>query len=692
MIDWKILPRFDEIKTGNIEPGVRIVLARCEKKFNELEEANPTSWEELMDPLEMIEDDLSRHWGLVSHLHHVKNSPELRDVYNKLLGDVIKFTNKLNQSQNLYKAYLNLQKSDEFKNFNDAQKRILKSTIHEAELNGVGLNSEERKEYNQISQKLAELTTRFSNNILDAIKAFKITITSPEQIIGLPTTLLELTADTAKQEGHSKATPTGGPWVLTLDSPCFIPFMQHSKSRQLRKKLYEAYISKASDGEWDNSLIANEIINLRQAKAKLLGFKNFADLSLSRKMAKTPSKVQKLLYELRDSSRTVAEEELKSIQTLADKNNFGKLKHWDIPYWAERLREKQYEINDEELRPFFPLPHVLAGLFELSEKLFGVKIKENIERMSFWNKDVKLFRVFDLNNQHLASFYLDPYSRPEEKQGGAWMDSLVGRSIILGSDKGKVRLPVAYMICNQSKPVGGKPSLMTFREVETLFHEFGHCLQHMLTTIDQGMASGISNVEWDAVEIASQFMENWCYDRGTLRKLGKHFETNQPIPESFIDKLLKARTYREGTNTLRQVNFGLLDLEIHQTQLSETSETILDIQRRIDRETLILPPQESDRFYCSFSHIFSGGYAAGYYSYKWSEVLSADAFAAFEEIGLDNEDEIKQLGHKFRETFLSLGGSQEPLKVFVAFRGREPNTKALMRHTGLISQLPNGEA
>ncbi len=684
LLNWDDLPPFDQIGIHQIEPGIHAILARCEQAVVRLEETTPNTWSELMDPLEEIEDDLSRTWGIVSHLHGVKNSPELRAIYDPLLAEVVKFGNRIGQSIPLYRAFCALRDSVEARGFAPAQKRILESAIREAELNGVGLDDADRDRYNEISQRLAELSTKFSNNVLDATKAFKITLTKSEEVDGLPETLLELSADTARQEGHDQATAGNGPWVITLDYPSFMPFMQHSTRRDLREKMYRAFVSKASDGQWDNTDVAKEIMSLRIDKARLLGFDTFAELSLSRKMANDAGSVRTLLNELRTASRGAAERDMAALKELAGVDE-DELKHWDVPYWSERLREKRYALKEEELRPYFPLPRVLRGLFELTERLFGVRLEEATDEVALWHEDVQFFRVYNDRDEPVAGFYLDPYSRPAEKQGGAWMDTLVGRSAVMATDDQAVRLPVAYMICNQGKPVGGKPSLMTFREVETLFHEFGHALQHMLTAIDFGMASGISNVEWDAVEIASQFMENWCYDRGTLTALARHFETGESLPEDIIDCLLGARTFREGSNTLRQVNFGLLDMELHQQFDPAEPETILDVQRRIDAETLILPALEEDRFFCSFSHIFAGGYAAGYYSYKWSEVLSADAFSAFEEAGLEDDGEVRRLGRRFRDTILALGGSRHPMDIFRDFRGREPTTTALLRQGGLLN-------
>jgi len=686
LVHWTELPAFDKIEVKHFEPAVKDVIGRSEKALTDLEESSPDTWNELMIPLERIDDEISRVWGIISHFHAVKNSPELREVYDPLLSEVITLSNRLGQSKPLYKAYCALRESEEAKSFDSAQQRILESTIHEADLNGVGLNDQDRTRYNEISQRQAELGTKFTNNVLDSTKAYKLKLTDKEDIDGLPSTLLDLAADTAKREGIEDASASDGPWIFTLDYPSFFPFIQHARNRALRERIYRAYITKASEGEFDNTDIIKEIMALRKEKSLLLGFKSYANMSLSRKMAPDVETVEKLLSELQTVAHPAALNDLEDLKALAAKQDApeaNELKQWDTNFWAERFREIQYDLKDEELRPYFPLPRVLSGLYELTERLFDVHLEEVEVGVAKWHEDVRYVKVYNDAGAPIASFYLDPYSRPEEKRGGAWMNVLVGRSDVMAPPGKDVRLPVAYMMCNQSKPVGGRPSLMTFQEVETLFHEFGHALQHMLTTIDYGMAAGLANVEWDAVELASQFMENWCYDRGTLKGMAQHFETNEPLPDEMIDRLLAARTFREGSNTLRQVNFGLFDMELHDRYDPDGDETVLDVQRRIDEATVVLPPVTEDRFYCSFSHIFSGGYAAGYYSYKWSEVLSADAFSAFIEGGLENEDSVRSLGRKFRDTILAMGGSVHPMDVFKAFRGREPSTDALLKQMGL---------
>ena len=688
LLNWTDLPPFDRIEIEHIQPAVKTLIERSEEALSVLE-AQPEdawTWDRVLIPLEKIDDDLGRIWGVVSHLHSVKNSQELRDVYDPLLADIVTFSNRMGQSKPLYNAFRALRNGPEWDGYDAARKRIIESGIREAELNGVGLDDEGRIRYNEISQRQAEITTQYSNNVLDDTKAFRLKLDSADDVEGLPSTLLELGADEARRDGFEDATAETGPWVVTLEIPSFMPFMQHSRRRDLRMQMYRAYVTRASDGEFDNTEIIEETLALRNEKARLLGFQTYADLSLSRKMAPDVKSVEDLLDELQQAARPSAERDLDDLRDLAREAGAPEaddFKQWDSAYWSERLREKRYDIRDEELRPYFPLPGVLDGLFKLTERLFNIKVVQADGEATVWHEDVQFFKVYDETGDQIAGFYLDVYTRPGEKRGGAWMNACVGRSKVMAPQGEPVRLPVAYLMCNQSKPVGGKPSLMTFMDVETLFHEFGHGLQHMLTTVDEGLAAGLSNIEWDAVELASHFMENWCFHPETLKGLARHYETNEPLPDEIIERLLATRTFREGSNTLRQVNFGLLDLELHHRFTADGPETSLEVQTRIDRNTLILAPLPEDKFICSFSHIFAGGYAAGYYSYKWSEVLSADAFSAFEEAGLEDDVAIRELGSRYRNTILALGGSVHPMDVFKAFRGREPSTEALLKQGGL---------
>jgi len=500
------------------------------------------------------------------------------------------------------------------------------------------------------------------------------------EVAGLPESALELAAQSAREAGET------GAWRLTLDQPSLVPALQHLKSRAHRETLYRAHITRASSGETDNTALIRRILELRRDEAKLLGFASYAELSLATKMAPDVAAVEKLQEELRRVSHGAAQRELEELRAFARaRGEPNALANWDVSYWAERLREERYAYSEEELRPYFPLPRVLEGLFGLAERLFGVKIRAADGEAPVWHPDVRFFRVDGESGEPLAAFYLDPYSRPAEKRGGAWMDECVGRSRLFRDPAGGARLPVAYLICNQTPPVGEKPSLMSFDEVETLFHEFGHGLQHMLTRVDYGLASGIRNVEWDAVELPSQFMENWCYHRDTLLGFARHYETGAPLPDALFAKLKAARTYRAGSAMLRQLFFGIVDLELHHRYDPTGPETPFDVERRIAATTTVLPPLAEDRFLCSFGHIFAGGYAAGYYSYKWAEVLSADAFAAFEEAGLDDPAKLRAVGLRYRDTVLALGGSRRAMEVFVDFRGREPKTEPLLKLYGLLA-------
>ncbi len=470
--------------------------------------------------------------------------------------------------------------------------------------------------------------------------------------------------------------------------PSYVPFLRHSQRRDLREQLYRASITKASSGELDNTPLIEKILDLRQQQAELLGFSNYAELSLARKMAPSVAAVEDLMEELRSASYEAAQAEIKAIEKFAQSqdDSFTELKQWDVPFWMERMREQQFDLNDEALRPYFSLPNVLEGLFGLAERLFSITITAADGEAPIWHEDVRYFRVSDhTTDTTIAHFYLDPYSRPAEKRGGAWMDECIVRAKVSEGDRTQIRLPVAYLVCNQSPPVDNKPSLMTFREVETLFHEFGHGLQHMLTSVDYADAAGINNVEWDAVELPSQFMENWCYERDTLFGMAQHYETGEALPETDYQKLLAARHFMTGNAILRQVNFGWVDMALHAEYRSDGDESVWDVRDRIAQKTTVMPPLPEDAALCSFGHIFSGGYAAGYYSYFWAEVLSADAFSAFEEAGLDNKAEVSIIGRRFRDTVLSLGGSRHPMEVFKSFRGREPSTKALLRHRGLAA-------
>ncbi len=670
------LPAFDQIQPGLIVPGITQLLQELARELTDLEAQIIPTWEKLVEPLTRIEERLSWSWGIIGHLMGVKNSPELRQAYETVQPQVVEFISRLSQSKPIYEAFLSLRQGESWGQLDEAQQRIVEASLRDAQLAGVGLVGEKKDRFNAIQLELAEITTKFSNNLLDATKAFQLKLTTPEDIAGLPPSLLSLAAQTARTQGETNASTETGLWVITLDFPSYFPFMKYSDNRELREKLYKAYVSRADLGELDNNPLIDRILQLRQEQAHLLGYSTYAEVSLARKMANSVDEIEKLLDNLRQVSYEAAKQDLEALKTFAGTDD---LKHWDIAYWSEKQRQAKFNFSAEELRPYFPLPRVLEGIFSLAKRIFGVEIIAADGKAPIWHPDVRYFQINDEKGEKIAYFYLDAYSRPAEKRGGAWMDVCIGRA----KTGTEVRLPVAYLICNQTPPVDGNPSLMTFEEVTTLFHEFGHGLQHMLTTVDYSGAAGINNVEWDAVELPSQFMENWCYDRPTLMSMAKHYETGETLPEHYYQKLLLAKNYMSGSAMLRQLHLSLVDLELHHRYQPNGGETPKQVRQRLAATTTIIPPLPEDAFLCSFGHIFAGGYAAGYYSYKWAEVLSADAFAAFEEVGLDNEEAVKAIGRRFRDTVLAMGGSSHPMNVFKAFRGREPSTEPLLRHSGL---------
>lgn len=685
------LPRFDKIAAEHVAIAVQQVCDEMARGLTQLEAGVQPTWPGLAVPLERLQDRLGRVWGTVGHLMGVANSPELRAAHDAAQSLVIELSMRAGQSRPLYAAWKALRDGPDWPSLTPAQQRIVACNVRDAELSGVALDGAARERFNAIQLQLAELATRFSNHVLDATKAWSLDLLTPDDTAGLPPSLLRLAAQMWR-EAHPEAPPsadpaTTGPWRITLDSPLAARFLQHSRRRDLRERVYRASVTRASQPPFDNTPLLDEILGLRLELAKILGFPDYAALSLAQKMAADPETALVLLEQLRGQSLAAARRDLADLQELAQQSaqpEGAELRPWDVAFWAERLREAKYDFSDEQLRPYFALPNVLVGLFALAHRLFGVTIVAADGETPVWHPDVQFFRVLDEHRQPIAAFYLDPYSRPAHKRGGAWMDECVGRSRALAQPAEDVRLPVAYLVCNQTPPVGDVPSLMTFGEVETLFHEFGHGLQHMLTRVEEGLASGIRNIEWDAVELPSQFMENWCYHEPTLRGLTRHYQTGEQLPLALFARILAARTFRAGSDMLRQLLFAFTDLALHHGYQPGQGATPFDVYRTLATRASVLPPLPEDRFLCAFSHIFAGGYAAGYFSYKWAEVLSADAFAAFEEAGLDDPTQVAQIGRHFRETVLGLGGSCHPAEVFRAFRGRDASTDALLRHYGLL--------
>lgn len=684
LLSWDLFPDFTSITAEHVVPAMQEAIARSSAELAALEQAAPGTWHGLLVPLERLTDRVSRAWGLATHLHNVRNSPAMRQAYAQSQPLVVEFYNALGQSRPIYDALAALREDPKFASASQALRRTITLLIRDAALQGVGLSPENRERFNAMSQELAELSTRFTNNVLDATQAYALTLTEKDQVAGLPEDSLRLAANMARARGRQEATAESGPWCVTLDLPSFLSFMQHAARRDLREEVYRAYITRAANGKNDNLPLIGRILVLRRKMADLLGFENFAALSLERKMAPGVDGIKALLATIQEAATDPALNDLIDLGELARSQGQSEdIQPWDVMYWAERLKEQRFGLRDELIRPYFPLPAILGGLFELIEDLFEVRIEEE-SGVPVWHSDVRYYRVRNSQGVEIAGFYLDPYARPEEKRGGAWMDELCGRSTVCAPHGHAVRLPVAYVNCNQRPALDDAPSLMSFQEVTTLFHEFGHALQHMLTTVEHGFVAGIANIEWDAVELASQFMENWCYDPKTLSVLARHYQTGQPMDQGLLRTLLQTRNFRAGSNALRQVCFALTDLALH-TADPDTLDPI-ETAQRIARDILPLPPLPEDRFLCSFSHIFAGGYAAGYYSYKWAEVLSADAFGAFEEAGTTDQVRRRELGRRFRDTVLALGGSRHPMDVFRLFRGRDPDPIALLRQEGLLQE------
>ena len=686
------LPCFEQITPDLVQQDIPVLLAQLEQQFTELETTLQSrldsgasiSWDEVMQPMQRIGERLRWSWGVISHLNGVCNSTELREAHAAQQPEVVRLSNRLGQSKVLHQVLCRL-RDEPSEPLSATRQRILDSELLSMQQRGVGLDGEHQIAFNQASERLAALSTSFGNHVLDATQQWTLKLTDPKQVQGLPKRALEALAAAARDSGDAEATAEGGPWLVGLDMPRYIPVLTHADDRSLRETVYRAHVSRASQGDLDNAPLIEEILGLRREQAQRLGYAHWAELSLASKMADDVPAVEALLEELRAAAYPAAETELEQLKACASRHGAAEadaLAPWDITYWSEKLRRERFDLDQEALRPWFPLPQVLDGLFGLCSRLFDVEITPGDGEAPVWHNDVRFFHVRRRGGEPIAAFYLDPYSRPASKRGGAWMDECLGRH---RTSDGSLVLPVAYLICNQTPPVGEAPSLMSFEEVETLFHEFGHGLQHMLTTVEEPEAAGISNVEWDAVELPSQFMENWCLDHATLMGMARHWQTGEPLPESEFNKLRSSRTFNAGLATLRQVHFALSDLRLHSQWTPELGVSPDGLRREIAATTTVMDPIPEDQFLCAFGHIFAGGYSAGYYSYKWAEVLSADAFSAFEEVGLDQEDQVRATGARFRDTVLSLGGSRSPAEVFEAFRGRPASTEALIRHSGLVA-------
>jgi oligopeptidase A len=676
---------FDEILPEHVVPAIRRLLEETSSDLDHLERSAVPTWDGVAGPLDQFGERLNRAILVSYHLNSVKNTPALREAIRTIEPEYVPFSLRVGQSRAIYDAMNTLRASAEWPTLTVAQQRIVDTFLRRARHAGVALPDAERRRFSAIKEELTKLGTTFSNNVLDATKAFALDLTTREEVAGLPKSLLQLAAQAARDGGSPHATAEGGPWRILLNPPFSGPFLAYSERRDLRERVYRAVITRASAPPYDNSEILVRILTLREEMATLLGYASFAHFSLASKMAPGVEVVVEKMEELRRAAYEHAKEELAELQAFVAEetgSKDGALELWDVRFWVERLQKRELGFQDEDLRPYFPFPHVLDGMFRLGERLFGIQIRSAGSRTRVWHDDVRVYHVHSEHGEKIATFYLDVYSRPREKQGGAWQNGLINRRRTGPSDL-DVRLPVAILVCNQSPPVGERPSLMSFNDVRTLFHEFGHTLHSLLTTVDYASASGTANVEWDAIELPSQFMENWCYDPGTLRAISRHIDTNEPLPDDLARRIAASRRFRAGSQLLNQLFYTLVDLELHGPSFHAATTDTATVVKSVASRTLLMPRLPEDRVLCAFNHIFAGGYPAGYYSYLWANIASADAFAAFEEVGLDDEDAVARMGHRFREVVLASGGARHPLEVFRAFRGREPEPTAFLRHLGL---------
>mgnify|MGYP003633629884 FL=1 len=668
------LPQFSKIQPEHIKPAVEQAIEQCKTKIAEVLANNTEfTWANLVAPIDEVDDVLGKLWSPISHMNSVVSSDKLRDAYESCLPLLSEYGTFVGQHAGLFAAYQQLSESDAFKKLNTAQQKVINNALRDFKLSGIALNEEDKKRYGEISTRLSELSSTFGNNILDATQAFSVNITDEAELAGLPESAKEAAQALAQAQEKSG-------WLFTLDIPSYLPVMVYCGNQALREKMYRAYVTRASEigpsaGEYDNSPIMAELLSLRHELSNLLGFESFADKSLATKMANNTAEVLGFLEDLAVKSKAQGEQDLVEVTAFA-KQNFDQsnLQAWDLPYYSEKLKQDRYAISDEELRPYFPENKVVAGLFEVVHRLFGLQISERKD-VDTWHKDVKFFDVLDSNQQLRGSFYLDLYAR-SKKRGGAWMDDCVGRRELANGD---IQYPVAYLTCNFNGPVGDKPALFTHDEVVTLFHEFGHGIHHMLTQINAAGVSGINGVPWDAVELPSQFLENWCWQPEALAFISGHYQTNEPLPQDMLDKMLAAKNFQSAMQMIRQLEFSLFDFKMHAQYSPKNGDEIQQVLNQVREDYAVIKAPEFNRFQHSFGHIFGGGYAAGYYSYKWAEVLSSDAFSRFEEEGIFNQS----VGHDFLTNVLEMGGSNEPSELFKAFRGREPQIDALLRHSGI---------
>ncbi|BBM01252.1 M3 family metallopeptidase [Microbulbifer sp. GL-2] len=674
LLNIPLLPAFDQLQPSQVEPAISELIVNCQQQLK-LGLKNP-SWDNTLVPLEQAQDQLSRAFSPVSHLNSVL-SGQWRSPYEAALAQVTAYWTELGQNRELYDVYQQLAASAEFENWPQPRKKAVELGLRDFELSGVGLQGKAREQFAANSRRLAELSSQFANNVLDATNAWTWHTEDEAELAGLPQTALAAARSAAQSKDRDG-------WLITLEGPSYLAVMTHADNRELRRQVHLAFVSRASEvgpnaGEFDNSEVMESILALRAEQADLLGMANYSELSLASKMAPSNERVLEFLNDLAKRAKPAAEKEMKELHEFAS-TEYGleELQPWDITWVAEKLKQQRYAISQEELRPYFPYAKVVEGLFAVVEKLFGVTVQEDAS-VATWHDDVQFFWL-QRNSERIAGFYLDAFAR-EKKRGGAWMDTVATRR----QTKQGLQLPIAYLVCNFSPAAGDMPSLLTHNEVTTLFHEFGHGLHHMLTEIDVAAVSGINGVAWDAVEMPSQFLENWCWQPQAIAMLSAHFETGEALPEKLLDKMLAAKNFQSAMFTVRQLEFAIFDFRLHCCEDGPSAGKIQQILNEVRSEVAVVPVAEQNRFQHGFSHIFAGGYAAGYYSYKWAEVLSADAFSLFEDKGIFDES----TGKHFLHSILEQGGSRDALELFTEFRGREPQIDALLRHSGIEQQELN---
>ncbi len=670
-----LLPKFDHIRTEHMETAIDQILSENRVKIASLAQQEDPTWDTLVQPMQALENRLSNAWSVISHLNGVMNNDELRAVYKRCLDKLTEYSTEVSQNEALCNAYKKLAARDDFSQLDQAQRKAVENTLRDFHLGGVDLPEDQKKRYADLSRELAELCNKFSDNVLDATQHWYKHITDADALAGLPETALEGARQAARQKGLEG-------FVITLDFPSFHPVMTYCDNRALRREVYEAFVTRASDqgpdaGKWDNTPVMAEILKRRHALAQLLGFKHYAERSLATKMARSTEEVLDFLNQLAAKSKPQAEREFAELKEFAaSEYGVDDLQAWDVGYYSEKLRQKQYDISPETLRPWFPVDKVVPGLFRVAEKLFGIQIEAHPE-VETWHEDARAYSI-RRDGEIIAWFYLDLFAR-QGKRGGAWMADCRVR---WRNQRGTLQLPVAFLTCNFTPPVDGKPSLLTHDEVTTLFHEFGHGLHHMLTQVEVMDVSGINGVAWDAVELPSQFLENWCWHPESLALIASHHETGEPLPEDLLEKLLAAKNFQSGMAMVRQLEFALFDFRLHAEFTDQAPTNPLDMHRQVRDQIAVIEAPAFNRFPNAFSHIFAGGYAAGYYSYKWAEVLAADAFSLFEENGIFDP----ATGEAFLRHILEQGGSQEPMTLFKAFRGREPQVDALLKQSGITGE------